>query len=85
VTGPVRLLLYMFDQQPLTIHVLGQIPAGPIAARWNGQPATLAEHDATGFYLAIPKSVVRIETNELALELPPGTLLSRLEFSPRAR
>jgi hypothetical protein len=83
VTGPVRLLLYMFDTQGVAIKVTGHFPDGPVAARWNGTAALVEQRTADLLLLHIPKPAVRIETNQLDLDLPVGTTLDKLEFSPR--
>jgi hypothetical protein len=83
VTGPVRLLLYMFDTQGVAIKVVGRFADGPVAARWNDTAVVIEQQAPDHLLLHIPKSAVRIETNELDLDLPAGTTLDKLEFTPR--
>jgi hypothetical protein len=85
VTGPVRLLVYMFESSPLTLHVWGKVNDGPLAARWNGVPIPVEERETTGYYIGVPRRVVHRETNELTLEIPEGSLLTKIDFSPRGR
>jgi hypothetical protein len=85
VTGPVRLLVYMFEKQPLTLKVVGKVGDGPLVAKWNGVPVPVEERDPNGYLIGVPKRLVRRETNEIALDVPVGSLLQRIDFTPRAR
>ena len=79
VTGPVRLLLPMFAAEPINVRILGQIPAGTRAAAWNGTPVVVTD-EPKGVRLSVPGTVVRAGANELALTLPVGATLDRIDF-----
>lgn len=79
VTGPVRMLLPMFAAEPIVVHLAGKIPAGARAAAWNGAPVAVSD-EAKGVRLSVPGAAVRAGTNELALTLPVGATLERIEF-----
>jgi len=79
VTGPVRMLLPMFADEPINVRLLGQIPAGTRAATWNGAPVTVTD-EPKGVRLSVPGTIVHAGTNELALTLPVGATLDRIEF-----
>jgi hypothetical protein len=79
VTGPVRLLLPMFAAEPIVVHLAGQIPAGARSAAWNGVTVAVTD-EAKGVRLTVPAGVVRAGTNELALTLPSGATIDRIDF-----
>jgi hypothetical protein len=76
VTGPVRLLLPLFADEPIVVRIAGTIAAGARSARWNGVDVPLGP-DGGGLRLDVP---ARAGINELVLTLPPGSQLSKLDF-----
>ncbi len=79
VTGPVRVLLHLFADEPVEVDLIGKLGEGPIAARWNGVPA-VAQRTPTG--LRVVRVEARAGDNELELELPLESTVERLDFAP---
>ena len=84
VVGPVRMMLPMFAQEPIVVHLVGQIPAGARSAAWNSAPVVVAD-EPKGVRLTVPGDLVRAGTNELALTLPIGAQLDRIDFESTTR
>jgi hypothetical protein len=84
VTGQVRLVLPMFAAEPFHVGIRGTAEPGPLAARWNGV-AVAAVRAPEGLRLEVPGAVVRAGTNELEIDVPPGSRLKELEFQPTSR
>lgn len=84
VTGPARLLVYLFAREPFTLDVNGVIPDGATALRWNGE-ALAATRTATGLRASVPATAARAGTNTVELELPVGARLTALRFQPTSR
>jgi hypothetical protein len=84
VTGPVRLLPFMFASEPIGCILHGQIPEGSAKVTWNGKELPV-RRDAKGIAFDAPKEAVRAATNDVRFEFPPGTItLSRLECESRS-
>jgi hypothetical protein len=81
VTGRVRLLLGMFASESCLVDVVGQISDGSLAAWWNGRVVPIQRTDK-GARLTVPAEAVKAGTNEIALEVPVGSLLQKLDFTP---
>jgi hypothetical protein len=84
VTGRVRLLIPLFAREPFYVQVSGTVEAGALAATWNGAPLPVARQ-RDGLRIDVPKAVARAGTNELVLDVPTGSKLKELEFTPTSR
>jgi hypothetical protein len=84
VTGPARLLVYLFAREPFTLDINGQIPEGPTALRWNGEPVAVTR-TASGLRANVPLGAARAGTNTVELDLPVGARLAHLRFTPTSR
>jgi hypothetical protein len=81
---PARFFVYLFAREPFLLDVIGEIPDGPAAMRWNGEPITL-QRTAKGLRGSIPKTAARAGTNVVELEVPIGSRLTTMRFSPTTR
>ncbi len=84
VVGPVRLVLPMFAREPFEIQVVGQVKTGPVSARWDGT-AVSAERSGKGIKLKMPSEIVAPGTNFLELDVPIGSRLEHLDFTPSSK
>jgi hypothetical protein len=84
VTGPVRLLIHMFAREGISVQLIGTIPEGPVAARWQGNELKLAR-TPTGLSFGVAERHVHTGVNELVLELPVGSKLKKLDFVGQGR
>jgi hypothetical protein len=81
VTGPIRALVPLFLAEEVAVVLVGSLRPGVATARCNGHSVQVAPH-SKGARLTLPDTVARHGLNELVLDLPPGSTLERLEFSP---
>ena len=84
----VRTLLPLFAKEPLRLRLRARLPAGAtsdaVHATWNGVPLTPATAKVAAGTIAfdVPAALVttRSRVNDVVFDLPPGTLLQRLDL-----
>jgi hypothetical protein len=82
VTGPVRILPFMFASESIGVALVGQVVEGASKVIWNGSEIA-TRRVQQGLAFEVPNQSVKAGTNELRLELPVGSKLNRLDFDSK--